>query len=221
MVKDWKRRNSSHAHSSNNRKDSNNIIPWASEFPAILNQNRKEKKLVPNSVITYCRPPTIGSYLLNYRKIAHGHHREIHLEIQSHKCGRCGLCGNFGSLENMVADTDKLRTKDGKIFFIKYKLNCKNFGVYAGQCVKCGDIYVGQTKNRFNTRWNHHRTVWRKMQDRGVTTETGDEAALYLHYAKCHPDATNNLALSGAYRVFFFGKSTDGIFGCDRKFLGQ
>ena len=41
------------------------------------------------------------------------------------------------------------------------------------------------------------------MQDRGVTNETGDEAALYLHYVKCHPDATNNLALSGAYRVFF------------------
>ena len=121
----------------------------------------------------------------------------------------------------MVADTDKIKTKYGKIFFIKDKLNCKNFGVYAGQCLQCDERYVGTTKNGFNTRWNHHRTVWRKMQDRGVTTETGDEAALYLHYAKCHPDATNNLALSGAYRVFFFGKSTDGIFGCDRKFLGQ
>ena len=90
---------------------------------------------------------------------------------------------------------------------MNHSLNCKNFGNYAGQCKICKEIYVGQTKNSFNIRWNQHRSTWNKMQkQKSANNEIGefnDEAALFLHYTKYHSECLNNLNLAEAYFVFF------------------
>ena len=210
VVKTWKR-GTDVALSGGKVEKAQYIIPWSSEFSCILNQNRKEKILVPNSVITYCRPPTLSSFLLNYRKIAHNNKKKKD-PMLSTKCGRCGLCGNFGKLQNMVMTAKKITYKEGKTILLSNNLNCKSFGIYAGQCKKCNDIYVGQTKNSFNTRWNQHRSIWNKMQkQRGNEIEIGelkDEAALFVHYIKKHSDCLHGLKLSEAYNVFFLEQPT-------------
>ena len=77
----------------------------------------------------------------------------------------------------------------------------------AGQCTTCNEIYVGQTKNGFNTRWNHHRSMWAKMQNRrrtgGTFNTKGDEGALFFHYIEFHSDIANEISFSDSYKVFF------------------
>ena len=44
-------------------------ITWATKFKSLIRLNPTEKKLFQNTQIAYARPPTIGSLLINYRKI--------------------------------------------------------------------------------------------------------------------------------------------------------
>ena len=45
-----------------------------------------------------------------------------------------------------------------KKFNLKQHLTCKNYGVYMAECKFYKMQYVGQTKNKFSTRWNNHRS---------------------------------------------------------------
>ena len=165
--------------------------------------------MVPNASITYCRPPTVGTQLLNYKKISHDPIQDKHQKF-SKKCGNCGLCGNWGRLHNMVCDAHSFKDKNGVNFKSKHHLNCKDYGIYAGQCLLCSNFYVGQSSNAFSVRWNTHRTTWRKMVQRAAKCKDdgGDDQALYAHYYKYHPEAltSKDLALSDAYRVIFLEK---------------
>jgi hypothetical protein len=95
--------------------------------------------------------------------------------------------------------------RQNKIIYINNGLNCKDFGIYAGQCLKCDEIYVGQTKNQFSKRWNSHRLMWRKHRgDKTIDEASSDDQALAVHYKKYHPEVDlQGLELWNAYRVIF------------------
>ena len=107
----------------------------------------------------------------------------------------------------MVIDASEIRTKQGKTIKIKCVLNCKSYGIYAGQCRVCNAIYVGQTKNKFHVRWNEHRATWRQMikSNKKILREEdlNDEKALFAHYLKHHPAEINKKDFSEAFGVFF------------------
>ena len=105
-------------------------------------------------------------------------------------------------------EKNKFVTKQGKTIFIRQDLNCKDFGIYAGQCLQCQEVYVGQTKNHFSTRWNTHRSMWRKHRNNNtIEDSSNDDQALVTHYKKYHQDINlQGLELWKAYRVIFIEK---------------
>ena len=179
-------------------------ITWATKFKSLIRLNPTEKKLFQNTQIAYARPPTIGSLLINYRKITQAT-KEIK-KGESKQCKKCGLCGNYGNLKNMVWETKKIKTKNEKIT-LKQNLNCKDNGIYGAKCKICDDFYVGQTVTKFSTRWNGHRKAWDNMSknNKKIQTKTNesDEQALYLHYIKEHKNMLTDLKLWDAYSVVF------------------
>ena len=188
------------------RKKNDRIQTWPTSFKSMLNLNEKESNLKPLACITYRRPPTIGNTLLNYKKIAHENNRIKDKKFGSKQCGKCGMCGNFGKLKNMVLDTDSIKTKYGKSLKIKQSLSCKNYGIYAGKCKICNELYIGQTATKFCIIWTGHQSVWKETIRSGGEIEQGDEKALILHYMKCHKDMLNtkgNFTIAEAYDVIF------------------
>ena len=141
-------------------------VTWATRFKSLITLNPTEKKISKNTQITYARPNTIGSLLTNYRKITQI--QKDKQRGQSQKCGRCGLCGNHGKLKDMVWETKKIKTKEGKHLALKHSLKCTDYGIYGAKCRKCGDFYVGQTVNKFSVRWNGHRQAWENMINKKV-----------------------------------------------------
>ena len=166
--------------------------------------------LAPKSTLTFCRPPTIGNYLTNYKNIATGSNKSRQ-DFGSYPCDGCGLCGNHGRLANMVLTTKTVPLQDGKDIPIKSYINCKNNGIYAARCKKCFKFYVGQTKNPFSTRWNTHRHNWKQMIRQGnnvsiapKTDQWKEQNALFLHYSREHREnCQETLLLSDAYEVVF------------------
>ena len=91
IVSSWKRKITNKQYKN---KKQEKRIPWVTQFYNIIKMGKLENKLAPTlASITYCRPPTLGNSLLNYRKIAHTSDQEQ--SNQTKKCGKCGLCGNF------------------------------------------------------------------------------------------------------------------------------
>ena len=107
----------------------------------------------------------------------------------------------------MVLDQNEFRTKKGELVKLKQRLNCKDYGIYAGQCVVCKHLYVGQTVTSFNIRWNKHRDAWRKgIKGSVIKNSANDEQALYTHYSKFHQNKLKNLKFWDAYQVIFIEK---------------
>ena len=126
-------------------------------------------------------------------------------EIPSRKCQRCSLCGNFGKSKNMVIDEPYIVDKNGKKTKLKYHLTCANYGIYAAQCRICKHFYVGQSKNKFSTRWNAHRNKWKNLcNGKEAIKEGKDEAALYKHYKQHHTEVPlSELDITDAFGVIF------------------
>lgn len=109
----------------------------------------------------------------------------------------------------MVEQTNKIKTKEGKSFKLKQRLNCRNFGIYAASCTQCREIYVGQTVNSYSKRWNQHRYQWNLCYQEETPTEENlinkDEKALYIHYRKKHRNfiEESNLQLQDAFKITF------------------
>ena len=207
IVKLWKRLEMTDTNTDNKiaKKDEHNKINWPTEFKNIIKLNKTQRKLAPEACITYCRPPTLGNHLLNYRKITQGNSSSEN-NTKPKACGCCGLCGHHGKLTNMVWEEQKFQNSDGKFFKSRHHLNCKDFGIYAGQCVICGEFYVGQTKNTFATRWNSHRSMWNRLLRTGInpTEKLKDDQALFHHYATHHKTKLEKqLNLANAFRVIF------------------
>ena len=146
--------------------------------------------------------------LLNYKNISKPKEETIKRKHDSPKCNRCGLCGNYGNLKNMVMEKDKITTKFGEKIKLKNKLSCKNYGIYGAQCKICKELYIGQTKNKFSTRWNTHRKKWNDLiNSRSYNMDNNnknrDEAALVHHYKKYHQKEVKKLKIWDAFGVFF------------------
>ena len=190
------------------------MLPWATSFVRLLKPKPKQKMLVPNAMITYRRAQTLGNALTNYKSVALGEEKNWKTSGKCAGCGKCGLCGNWGALKNMVNNTDCINIKGGKTIKIKQVLTCRDYGIYAAQCVLCKETYIGQTCTSFRTRWNTHRNDWREMMKKKGTydypvnkdaeQENNDDKALFLHFETNHKQSINNmLNLWDAYSVTF------------------
>ena len=162
----------------NNCKKEQSRIVWASQFKTKMTISNYEKQLVPNASIVYTRPPTLKTILVNYKNTSQTTPKDTK-EIPSRKCQRCSLCGNFGKSKNMVIDEPYLVDKNGKKTKLKYHLTCANYGIYAAQCRICKQFYVGQSKNKFSTRWNAHRNKWKNLCNRKEAIKEGKDEAVF------------------------------------------
>lgn len=166
---------------------------------------------MPKTLVTFCKPPTLGSQLLNHKNISHGDERKT--KKCGKKCLRCGLCGNHSNLRNMVSEKNSIKIKNKTIKLNNNNMNCKSYGIYAAMCKLCRKYYVGQTKNSFSSRFNGHRTTWKNYYRRFQTgTSTvgppTDEQSLFYHYTKDHIEFLEKrkqdiIPLSDAYEVIF------------------
>ena len=204
-------------------KDKN--VYWSTCFKSVINFDKKEQDLMKNAKITYARPPTLSGILTNYKAISQDKTKS-NTNGSSKRCGRCGLCGHIKGFENMVMDTEHIKTKDGKIFKLKQQLNCKNYGIYVAQCTTCQETYTGQTVTPFSKRWTAHRRTWKKIANKTNNTnkannkndgnnnnnnkekKKNDEQALYQHYENYHPEEIKKIQnqLSKAYKIIFVEK---------------
>ena len=201
----------------NENMDKNkDVITWATQFKDLIKFSKQEKELAPKSVVSFCKPPTLGNYLLNYKQISQNNE---YINGGTRKCKHCALCGHHGNFKNMVFETNKIRLRNGKEIKLKHNLNCKNFGIYGAQCIICNEYYVGQTKSSFSKRWTSHRFHWNKMMDKREDMvaefkgkkinkmELKDDQALFAHFAQQHPECLKeNLFLYDAYQVVFLWK---------------
>ena len=103
----------------------------------------------------------------------------------------------------MIAENNYIKTVENRKIDIKPKLDCKSYGIYSAQYSKCKEIYVGQTKNSFNLRWNAHRYNWKKFQTNLNSISKGDESALFKHYFENHHTDIENIGLDSAYKIMF------------------
>ena len=104
----------------------------------------------------------------------------------------------------MIKQTDHIQTFDDKKIPLKQKLYCSNFGIYGAQCKICKHIYIGQTKNKFSTRWSGHRSFWNNICKEKRITENNDNAALFSHYQTEHEEILNtDKNFANCYDVIF------------------
>ena len=88
-------------------------LAWATSYPRSLRLSPKEKELLPTVSITYKRPPTLGVFLTNYRKLAF-HQSNNQTQDISQPCGHRSLCGKHGRHEmSMVATARQIQSKRG------------------------------------------------------------------------------------------------------------
>lgn len=182
---------------------------WASSFYNLMKLTAREKELKPTSTIVYKKPQTLASHLTNYKRIAHNvDGKECGT---SFPCGKCALCGKHGKHESMVAPTNTIRTPKGQEFKLRQNLCCKDNGIYVATCSICSHQYVGQTKNKFSTRWNSHRHFWNKHISIKKLDTSKDDSALLSHFNKNHSNyISEKPSLSNCFKVTFVEKpSTD------------
>ena len=111
------------------KKDSSRIV-GTTPFPKLLKLTSKEKSIKPEATVAYRNPPTLSNNLLNYKQLAF----QINYDKPgSFPCVNCALYGNYGQLISMVQHTKIIRCNT-KYLNLKQKLNCKNYGIYVGEC---------------------------------------------------------------------------------------
>ena len=176
-------------------------IYWSSQFKTLLRFTKEEKKLFPIAKTSFTKPSSIGQLLNTFSCIAKKGN-DTHPNNKSKKCKNCALCGKY-NYKDMIDENSYIKTNENRIVNIKPKLNCKNYGIYSAQCTICKEIYVGQTKNSFNLRWNAHRNNWKKFQRNSKLVGKGDESALFKHYFENHHGIIENMGLDSAYKIMF------------------
>ena len=196
---------------------------WTTSFKSLIKLDKKEQDLVKTAKITYARPSTLSGILTNYKTISQNKESRLNKKGYSKGCGRCGLCGSIKGFENMIENTDHIRTKEGKIFKLKQELCCKDYGIYVAQCHICEDTYTGQTVTSFSERWTSHRYTWNKIINNQYNNKLSknnkkkkkkrkykenDEQALHQHYQDNHPNELKKLQnkLTKAYKIILIEK---------------
>nr|CAB3263300.1 uncharacterized protein LOC108950347 [Phallusia mammillata] len=188
-------------------------IVWATSFTNILRLTDRERQLKPSACVVYKRPFTIGAALMRYKVLAHETEDN---KTGSYPCGKCALCGHHGKSKSMVFPVTDLRSQQ-RLFHLRQHLSCRNYGIYVATCLVCEEQYVGQTKNKFSTRWNSHRAVWRTSD----ISVGGDRAALLQHYHNKHFRLfQKKLGIAQCYNVVFVEEPrTENLDVCENKWL--
>jgi len=196
----------------NNEKEEDNHnerIVWVSSFINLVKLDNRETNLVSKATVVYKRPPALLPFLNNYKKIAHNDTNLTNDNFgSSHACDKCALCGNFQNyIEKSMVDTiNSIETIQEKRIHLWQNLSCTNFGIYAAQCTICRSIYVGQTKNRFFTRWFGHRTF---CNSNNTIDNLNDRAALLIHYHTYQKEEMKSLADISKFFVIFLQQPSD------------
>jgi len=112
--------------------------------------------------------------------------------------------------KSMVPNVSQMLTKI-KTFPLNQNFICADFGIYVAICVICLEQHVGQTSNKFSTRWSAHRSSW-NIKD-WKTDSDKDQMALSRHYSKSH-GTINKQPLHEAYTVTFVEQSSFSLSGC-------
>jgi len=81
----------------------------------------------------------------------------------------------------MVPTVSQIMTKN-ETFPLKQRTTCANCGIHMATCVLCHQQYVGQTVNKFSTRWSSHQSTWNKPDNR----DDSDQMAVSQHYSVYH-----------------------------------
>ena len=152
-------------------------------------------------MITYKRPTTIGQLLTTYKHLALSTTRE-HVKGMSGPCGRCSLCGNHGKHNKSMVPCVSQIMGNNKTFPLNQKLTCVNHGVCVATYVICHEQSVGQTKNKFSTRWSSHRSNWNRPKCE-IDENNKDEVALLRQFSEFHEDV-NTPPTHEAFIVTFF-----------------
>jgi len=173
---------------------------WAASFPHLICPTKREKNLNPKAMITYIRPTTIEQSLTNYKHLALSKTRE-HVKGMWGPCGHCALSGNHGKHnKSMVPCVSQIMGKN-KTFPLNQKLTCENHSIYVATCVVCHEQYVGQTKNKFFTRWSSHRSSWNRPNCE-IDEYNKDKVALLRHFSESHGNV-NKQPIHEAYIATF------------------
>ena len=79
--------------------------------------------------------------------------------------------------------------------------------------------YVGQTKNKFSTRWNNHCSFWNKFN----VKDNNDRAALLKHFYTFHFDAFNGKPdITECYMVIFVEQPDKTLLDwCENKWINN
>jgi len=88
-----------------------------------------------------------------------------------------------------------------KTFPLNQKLTCANYGVYVATCVICHEQHIGQTKNKFSTRWSSHHSNWNRPNSE-IDEYNKDKVALLRYFSEFHGDV-NRPQIHEAYTVTF------------------
>jgi len=97
----------------------------------------------------------------------------------------------------MIEAKSEITTLNGQTFKLYQNLTCENCGIYAAQYQLCHHLYVGQTINRFSTRWSAHRSTWKA----GYTRVGSEDKAVLLYH---HLEFLNqNPNITECYKVAF------------------
>ena len=92
------------------------------------------------------------------------------------------------AIKNMLeAVNSNILHPSRKKFYLKQSLTCRNYGNYVAKCKFCKIQYEGQTKNKYSTRWNNHRSSWNKF----YINNDSDRAAHLEHFYKFYFDVLN------------------------------
>jgi len=78
-------------------------------------------------------------------------------------------------------------------------LTYANHGIYVAICVVCHKQYVGQTKNKFSTRWSSHSSNWNRPNCE-IDEYNKDKVALLRHFSEFHSNI-NRPQMHEAYTV--------------------
>ena len=90
-------------------------------------------------------------------------------------------------------------------FDLKQHFTCKNYGIYIAKCKFYKMQYVGRTKIKFATRWNNHRSFWKKFN----VKDDNDRADLLKHFYKFYFNILNAKPDITACFMLIFVKQPD------------
>ena len=97
-----------------------------------------------NIITAYCNPPNLSNFL-------------VRSKIQEYEIGGTFSCGHNRCVTcNHILNTDNISGPTGS-FRINKTFTCTSKGVvYAITCLKCGELYIGETGRMLKTRFREH-----------------------------------------------------------------